>query len=370
VKQDSQQQADRIFSKAVDLATPQREVFLANSCGEDEDLRTEVDSLLSQYGTTEIALASADPSHTLSAGDPDEGSIAPPGAGDLLGNFRLLERLEGGDHDRFLAEAEGSRERVVLDVLSPELDANDVRRVRVESETITHLDHPGLLPLLEVGTAHLGTGPRAFTVTLESEHTQLMDWLRDHTPSLRSKIKLANRLLEAVVFAHGRGVLDGNLHPGRIVMDDLGRPKIQAIGLPRMLRALVNLPPDGLACRAPESMDTPWARLDIRADLFSLGGLLLWMMEGDLEGDDHTQVQLRKIIARAHAHEPQDRYNSVDAMLLELSRLEEQLETTHDQPLLEDLTTFVHSHPRATAVAIATVTLLLAAVIAIAIAMI
>ena len=53
--------------------------------------------LLGQYGSTEKALSSTDPSHTLSAGEPEEGAIAAPGAGDLLANFRLLERLEAPD---------------------------------------------------------------------------------------------------------------------------------------------------------------------------------------------------------------------------------------------------------------------------------
>ncbi|MCH2134123.1 MAG: hypothetical protein MK116_10275 [Phycisphaerales bacterium] len=347
VKQDTQQQADRIFSEALDLPVDDRESFLEDSCGEDLDLRREVDLLLEQYGSTEQALSSTDPSHTLTAGEPEEGGIAAPGAGDLLGNFRLLERLETPSGDRFLAEAEGSRERVVLEVLGPELDNNDVRRIRVEAETITRLEHPGLLSLLEMGTAILGTGPRAFVVTTATDHQDLSTWIAERTPTVTSRVKLAVRLVEATAFGHGRGILDGDLHPGRVLVDDVGRPMIWAMGLPRLLRTHVVPPPDGLSCRAPELVDTPWSRLDVRIDIFALGGMMEWLFRDDLDRDDRITSQLRHIIGRAHAHDPDTRYGSADAMLADLRQLEEAPEESVTAPLLEDVRDFVRRHPRA-----------------------
>ncbi|MEE2907366.1 MAG: hypothetical protein VX527_05975 [Planctomycetota bacterium] len=349
--QETQQQADRIFSEALDLPIEQREIFLADSCGEDEDLKAEVGLLLDQYGSTEKVLSATDPSHTLSAGEPEEGAIAAPGAGDLLGNFRLLERLDDVEHDRFLAEAEGSRERVLLEVLGPELDNSDVRRIRIESEMITRLEHPGLLGLFEVGTAILGTGPRAFIVTMSTEQQDLVTWIDHRKPTLHSRIKLATRLVEAVAFGHGRGILDGGLHPGRVLVDDLGRPMIRAMGLPRLLRCEFEPPIDGLSCRAPEMVDTPWSRMDVRSDIFSLGGMMDWLFRNDLDNDDHTSGELRRIIGRAHAHDVETRYASADAMLNDLHRIEQEPELPDDTPLMADVRAFAQVHPQAAAIA-------------------
>ena len=345
VKQDIHQQADRIFSKALDLPLEAREGFLVESCGDDDDLQREVELLLKQYGSTEKALSSTDPSHTLSAGEPEEGAIAAPGAGDLLANFRLLERLEDDSHDRFMAEAEGSRQRVLLEVLGPELDNSDVRRIRVDAETITRLDHSGLLSLLEIGTAILGTGPRAFIVTDAHEHQRLEDWAMERSPSLQTRIKMASRLVEAMAFAHGRGILDGNLHPGRILVDELGKPMISGMGLSRILRAPIEPAPDGISCRAPESVDTPWSRMDVRADIYAIGGILEWLFRDELQ-EDHEAVQpMRQVINRAHAHDPEARYASADAMVLDLHRLEQEPDGDDQQSFMASLWSLAAQHP-------------------------
>ena|GEM_PF-5695556 len=364
VKQDTQQQADRIFSKALDLPAERRAHFLFESCGDDDALKSEVSLLLSQYGSTEKALSSADPSHTLSAGEPEEGSIAAPGAGDLLGNFRLLERLEGTDEDCFLAETEGSRERVILRVLTPELDNSDVRRVRIDAETMTRLEHPGIEPLLEIGTAILGTGPRAFIVTTATRKPNLVQWTEEQNPSHEQKLNVAIRLVESVAFSHRRAILDGDLHPERILIDDLGHPSIDAIGLPRLLRHHLATPHEGLACRAPESMDIPWSRLDARVDLYSLGGIFQWLFREELEGSSQESIDaLQQIIARSHAHDPDVRYSSSDAMLRDLQKIAGGDIPQLPSSLSEDVRTLAIEHPKAAILAGLTVVIMLTAIV-------
>ncbi|MBG83523.1 MAG: hypothetical protein CMJ40_03130 [Phycisphaerae bacterium] len=350
MKQDTQQQADRIFSKALDLPVERREHFLLESCGEDDALKSEVSLLLSQYGSTEKALSSTDPSHTLSAGEAEEGAIAAPGAGDLLGNFRLLERLEGGEEDSFLAETEGSRERVILRVLTPELDNNDVRRIRIESESMTRLEHPGIEPLLEIGTAILGTGPRAFIVTSDTIKPNLVQWVDEQNPSFDKRLNVAMRLVEAIAFSHGRAILDGDLHPERILIDELGHPAIQAVGLPRLLRHhLAATPHEGLACRAPESMDIPWSRLDTRVDLYSLGAILEWLFRHELEDATQWPLEaLRRVVSRSHAHDADARYSSSDAMLRDLEKAQHSDHPDTSASLSEDFRAFSIKHPKAT----------------------
>ena len=230
-------------------------------------------------------------------------------------------------------------------MLGPDLDNSDVRRIRVQAETITRLDHPGLLSLLEIGTAILGTGPRAFIVTIAHEHQKLDDWMTARTPSLQTRIKLASRLVEAIAFAHGRGILDGNLHPGRILVDELGRPMITAMGLPRILRAIVDPAQDGLSCRAPESIETPWSRMDVRADLFAVGGILEWMFNDDLAGDAPAASSLRSVVSRAHAHDPEARYASADALLLDLHQLEQEPAAEGEASFRASLWALACDHP-------------------------
>lgn len=364
VKQDTQQQADRIFSKAIDLPAERRDNFLFESCGDDDALKSEVSLLLSQYGSTEKALSSTDPSHTLSAGEPEEGAIAAPGAGDLLGNFRLLERLDETQGDCFLAETEGSRERVILRVLVPELDNNDVRRIRIESETMTRLEHPGIEPLLEIGTAILGTGPRAFIVTAATRKPNLVQWIDEQNPSFEKRLNVAIRLVESVAFSHRRAILDGDLHPERVLIDELGQPSIEAIGLPRLLRHHLATPHEGLACRAPECMDIPWSRLDARVDLYSLGGIFEWLFRQEPEeATEQRLMVLRQVISRSHAHEADARYSSSDAMLTDLQRSQRPSESQAEYSLSEDVRALAVRHPKATILCGLALVTMLAAII-------
>ena len=122
-----------------------------------------------------------------------------------MGNLRLLERFEETEEDwASFVETEGSRERVILRVLTPELDNNDVRRIRIEAETMTRLEHPGIEPLLEIGTAILGTGPRAFIVTSATRKPTLVQWIEQQNPSLQQKLTVATRLTEAIAFSPSR----------------------------------------------------------------------------------------------------------------------------------------------------------------------
>ena len=110
MSQDLHQHAEEIFSEAIDRSGKARSDFLARTCGDDPELRNEVDSLISHYESTENVLTSrGGSSHSISAGL-DYPGVGPEHAhwkdsgrveyrvvddAEALNAFQELSRLEG-----------------------------------------------------------------------------------------------------------------------------------------------------------------------------------------------------------------------------------------------------------------------------------
>ena len=109
-------------------------------------------------------------------------------------------------------------------------------------------------------------------------------------------------------------------------------------------------------------VETPWSRLDVRADIFSMGGIMEWLFRMDLENDTQVADDLRRIISRAHAHDPEARYASADAFVNDLHQLERGEDDLGSPAFWDDLRAFSKAHPRASILAIGTSCLAVAAI--------
>src|SRR5262245_18283710 len=115
--------AASIFDAAVELGTAaERAAYLDAACGQDAQLRAEVEGLLAHDNAAGSFLnLSARPDPAANT----EGPAVVEGPGTAIGAYKLLEQLgEGGFGVVFLAEQqEPIRRRVALKVLKPGMDS-------------------------------------------------------------------------------------------------------------------------------------------------------------------------------------------------------------------------------------------------------
>jgi serine/threonine protein kinase len=278
---------------------------------------------------------------------------------DLSGTrYRLLDRIaRGGMGVVFTAEDENLQRRVALKVLDvPGTDGDLANRLIREARVLAALEHPGIVPVHDVGTLADG---RVF-YTMKFVEGKRLDKYIESVASVPDRLRLFLRICDAVAFAHARGVLHRDLKPANIMVGPFGEVLVMDWGLAKILRGQTS---DGARQADPEAtvfekpkqaptagdateisvvtghgtiMGTPGymspeqARgdvdlLDARSDIFSLGALLRFLLTGHPEAGFHSSgprldKSLASICAKSTAAPPAERYPNVQELALDVSR--------------------------------------------------
>src|SRR6476620_9903271 len=143
------EQTKEILGAALELSPGERLDFVRKACGPDEELRKEIESLLSNYNAADSLLENPPIPSVLSS---PVGSMS----GRLVGAYRILsETGQGGMAVVYLAERADQeyRKRVAIKMVKPGPNPEEiVRRFRNERQTLAALDHPHIVKLLDGGT--------------------------------------------------------------------------------------------------------------------------------------------------------------------------------------------------------------------------
>jgi serine/threonine protein kinase/tetratricopeptide (TPR) repeat protein len=201
-----------------------------------------------------------------------------------LGDYELLEEVgRGGQGVVFRARQKSLNRTVALKVISLGQWASKehLKRFRREAEAAASLDHPGIVPIYEVGERE---GSCYFSMKFAAGGSLL-----DAAPVLRTEprrcVALMAKVAHAVQYAHSRGILHRDLKPGNILLDGRGEPLVSDFGLAKWLDASMDLTQTlaifGTAGYiAPEQANRSWANLTSAADVYSLGAILFELFTG------------------------------------------------------------------------------------------
>jgi len=299
---------------------------------------------------------------------------------DLTGTrYRLLERVaRGGMGVVYAAEDEKLQRRVALKVLDgSSVDADLANRLTREALVLARLEHPGIVPVHDVGTLNDG---RVF-YTMKFVQGQRLDQYVETVPSVTERLRLFLRICDAVAFAHAHGVLHRDLKPANIMFGPFGEVLVMDWGLAKLLRENAGQKPvvadpeamtfekprqpgdttssagsvvtgHGTVMGTPGYMSPEQARgdvehLDARSDIFSLGTLLRFLLTRNADGTTnaaekpHLDKALEAICSKAAAPAPEGRYSSVPDLALDVSRYLDGLAVAaHRESLFEKLARF------------------------------
>src|SRR5208282_1677562 len=271
---------------------------------------------------------------------------------DLAGTrYRLLERVaRGGMGVVYAAEDEKLERRVALKVLDvPGTDNDLANRLMREARVLARLEHPGIVPVHDVGTLADG---RVFYTMKFVEGLQLDKHLAV-VNSIPDRLRLFLRICDAVSFAHARGVLHRDLKPANIMVGPFGEVLVMDWGLAKLLpggktpgasggpghltliqaaapevpardtTSVLELTGHGTVLGTPGYMSPEQARgdverLDVRSDIFSLGAILKFMLTA--ARPTSLAKSLAAICEKAAAESPDTRYQSVPDLALDVAR--------------------------------------------------
>src|SRR6266436_520560 len=167
-----------------------------------------------------------------------------------FGDYELLEQIgRGGQGVVFRARQKSLNRIVALNVIGLGHWATEahLKRFRLETEAADSLEHPGIVPIHEVGERD---GSCYFSMKFV-EGGQLDAVVRPEAMPPRRAAELIAKVARTVHYAHERGILHRDIKPGNILLDAEGEPHLTDFGLARLIES------ESTVTRTMEVMGTP-----------------------------------------------------------------------------------------------------------------
>jgi TolB-like protein/Flp pilus assembly protein TadD/predicted Ser/Thr protein kinase len=201
-----------------------------------------------------------------------------------FGDYELLEEIgRGGQGVVYRAHQKSLNRTVALKVIGLGHWATEahLKRFRREAEAAASLEHPGIVPIHEVGERD---GSCYFSMKFV-EGGQLDEVVRRTPMSVPRAAELIAKIARTVHYAHEHGILHRDIKPGNILLDRKGEPHLTDFGLARLVET------ESTVTRTLEVLGTPSymapeqavgnnAQLTSATDVYGLGAVLYQLLTG------------------------------------------------------------------------------------------
>lgn len=283
-----------------------------------------------------------------------------------LGDTHTIDReLAGGGMSQvFLATERRFGRSVVVKVLRPDVaDSLSAERFEREIQVAARLQHPHIVPLLTAGEAD---GLLYYTMPYVQGETLRERIVRERRLPVRDALRIARDVADALACAHRGGVVHRDIKPENIFLSG-GHALVGDFGIAKAISAStrtaagtdgdVGLTQVGMSLGTPAYMSPEQgageSELDGRTDIYSLGCVLYEMLAGrqpftgpsaaaiiarrfvetpaQLRTIDGTiPLELERVVTRAMALEPTDRYATAESVLGALAEVATERTTASD----------------------------------------
>jgi hypothetical protein len=201
-----------------------------------------------------------------------------------FGDYEILRELaRGGMGVVFHARQVSLNRPVALKmILAGQLaDETDVKRFYLEAEAAANLDHPGIVPIYEVGQHE---GQHYFSMGFVEGQSLAQQVAGGPLPP-RAAAAVMVKVAEAIDYAHQHGVIHRDLKPGNILLDPSGNPRVTDFGLAKKVEADSGLTGSGQIMGTPSYMPPEQAggkrgEVGPAADVYALGATLYALVTG------------------------------------------------------------------------------------------
>lgn len=251
-------------------------------------------------------------------------SVGPPLSDAALRRLRMISEVPDLSHTKYdLVEPLGhggmgsvylARDRVLDRLVALKvvgtfaLSPDATERLLREAKVLARLEHPGIVPVHDVGALPDG---RAF-YTMKFVRGQRLDTYLSDATSAAERLRILERLCDAVSFAHANGVIHRDLKPQNVMVGPFGEVLVMDWGVATRAAAEAGTVAGTPGYMAPEQARGD--RADERSDVYALGAIMRLLIGPEIP------KPLRAIADRAMATDPAARYASVESLAADVAR--------------------------------------------------
>jgi len=265
--------------------------------------------------------------------------------GQTLGPYQIVEQIGAGGMGTVYKAYQRSMDRYVAIKVLPEhlsQDAQFLKRFQREAKAIARLEHAHILPAHDYGEQAGIT----YIVMRYVNGGTLRDRIAQGPLPVGEIVRIVEQVGGALDYAHRQGLIHRDIKPGNILLDVQGDAYLGDFGLARMIAASQHITSGaGLAVGTPAYISPEQGqglKADPRSDLYSLGVVLYEMATGRVPYEAETPIALvlkhinepapppralnpnlpealERVIVKAMAKDPAQRYQSVGEMVRDLS---------------------------------------------------
>ena len=342
---------EKIYQAALEISPEKRRAYLREVCGDDDELRKEVESLLS-FDTPSDQLINKTPE--LLAAEMFSEMKQTDFEGKEIDQYEIISQIgKGGMGTVYLARDKSLGRKIAIKFLDKKFsqDQDRLQRFFLEARTASALNQPNIITIYQIGEVD----DHHFIATEFIEGKTLRQIIENEPLKLMSVVEIAIQIASALKAAHDAGIIHRDIKPDNIMVRPDGLVKVLDFGVAKLSEQEFE---DGISIRietqqgmiigtvdymSPEQAGGE--KVDTLTDIFSFGVVLYYMLAGKLpfegespseimssiltkepksldEFDENIPAELITIVKKALEKDKEKRFQTADEMLEELKQIQ------------------------------------------------